>query len=90
MISHPNNSGLAMDQLTRLYVPAHFVRKVNVSYGGRQILSAEVDFTISENPNFRFYFVPRGEGELKAEIVDSNNLKFESSLKIKPGTLAGS
>lgn len=84
MISHPNNSGLAMDQSTRQYTPAHFVRKIDVSYGGRPVLSADVDFSISENPNFRFYFVPRGEGELKAEVVDSNDLHFESALKIAP------
>ena len=85
MISHPNNSGLAMDQLTRLYVPAHFVRRIDVSYAGRPVLSAEVDFTISENPNFRFYFVPRGEGELKAEVVDSDDLKFETSIAVRSG-----
>lgn len=85
MISHPNNSGLAMDQLTRLYVPAHFVRRIDVSYAGKPILTAEVDFTISENPNFRFYFVPRTEGELKAEVVDSNDLKFESSIAVRQG-----
>lgn len=89
MISHPNLSGLAMDQVTRLFTPAHFVRKIDVSYGGTQVMSAEVDFTISENPNVRFYFVPNGPGELKAEIVDSNQLKFESSIQIRPGT-AGS
>lgn len=85
MISHPNSSGLAMDQLTHLYVPAHFVRKVDVTYAGRLILSAEVDFSISENPNFRFYFVPRDAGELKAEVVDSKDLKFETHTQIKPG-----
>jgi sulfur-oxidizing protein SoxY len=90
MISHPNNSGLAMDQLTRLYVPAHFVRRIDVSYAGKPILTAEVDFTISENPNFRFYFIPRTEGELKAEVVDSNDLKFESSISVRQGAGAGS
>jgi sulfur-oxidizing protein SoxY len=85
MISHPNISGLAMDQLTRLYPQAHYVRKIDVSYAGKTILTAEVDFTISENPNFRFYFVPRGEGELKAEVVDTNDLKFETSLAIRGG-----
>jgi len=89
MISHPNLSGMAMDQMTRLFTPAHFVRKIEVSYGGKPVMSAEVDFTISENPNVRFYFVPRGPGELKAHVVDSNQLKFESSIQIKPGT-AGS
>ena len=84
MISHPNNSGLAMDQSTRQFTPSHFVRKVEVSYAGKPVLSADVDFSISENPNFRFYFVPRGAGELKAEVVDSNELRFESALKIQP------
>ena len=90
MISHPNVSGLAMDQVTRLYAPPHFVRKVDVTYGGRPIISAEVDFTISENPNFRFYFVPRGEGELKAEVVDTSDLRFQNSIVVKPGLPSGS
>jgi sulfur-oxidizing protein SoxY len=84
MISHPNNSGLAMDQATRQFTPSHFVRKIDVSYAGQPVLSADVDFSISENPNFRFYFVPQGAGELKAEVVDSNDLRFESALKIQP------
>jgi sulfur-oxidizing protein SoxY len=83
MISHPNDSGLAMDQVTRLFTPPHFVRHVNITYGGQPVLSADVDFSISENPNFRFYFVPRGEGELKAEVVDSSDLRFESALKYR-------
>jgi sulfur-oxidizing protein SoxY len=85
MISHPNHSGLAMDQLTRLYVPAYFVRTINVTYAGRAVLSAEVDFSISENPNFRFYFLPREEGELKAEVVDTKDLKFEYLLAVRRG-----
>jgi len=87
MISHPNNSGLAMDQLTRFTIPARFVRRVEVSYGGKRIMSADVDFTISENPNFRFYFVPHGDGELTAEVVDSHDVRFESSLAVRGGTV---
>lgn len=89
MISHPNVSGLAMDQVTRLYAPPRFVRTVQVSYAGKPVMSADVDFTISENPNFRFYFVPRGDGELKAEVVDSSNATFESSLAIRTAVAAG-
>jgi len=84
MISHPNNSGLAMDQSTRQFTPAHFVRKLDISYAGKPVLSAELDFAISENPNFRFWFVPTGEGELKAEVVDTKDLRFESALQLRP------
>jgi sulfur-oxidizing protein SoxY len=85
MISHPNDSGLVMDQLTRHYTPAYFVRSIRVTYAGRPILTAEVDFSISENPNFRFYFVPVGDGELKAEAVDTKELRFETRLAVRRG-----
>jgi sulfur-oxidizing protein SoxY len=84
MISHPNNSGLAMDQATRQFTPAHYVRIVNVSFAGQPVMAADVDISISENPSFRFWFVPNGEGELKAEVVDSNDQRFQSALKVRP------
>jgi sulfur-oxidizing protein SoxY len=84
MISHPNNSGLAMDQLSRQFTPAHFVRRVEISYAGQPLMSADVDFSISENPNFRFYFTPHGAGELKAEVLDSRDLRFESAIDYRP------
>ncbi len=82
MISHPNLNGLQMDQVTRLYAPAHFVRHVKVSYEGEEIFSAETGFGISENPSFRFYFVPEGNGELLAEVTDTKNLHFTETLRV--------
>ena len=76
LINHPNHSGLAMDPFTRQFIPAHFVRKVDVSYAGKPVFSADVDFSISENPNFRFYFQPRGQGELRVSATDSHDLRF--------------
>jgi len=82
MISHPNDSGLAMDQVTRLYAQPHFVRRIDVSYAGNPVLSADVDFSISENPNFRFYFVPTDGGVLEAKAVDNRDLAFATSLRL--------
>jgi sulfur-oxidizing protein SoxY len=75
---------MVMDQLTRQYTPRRFVRTVNVSYGGQLVLSADLDFAISENPNLRFYFVPRGPGQLSVEVVDSNQTAWKSSLDVTP------
>ena len=33
MIRHPNNSGLQMDQISRLYIPAYFVEQVKIWQG---------------------------------------------------------
>ena len=87
MISHPNDSGLAMDQLTRTYAPPHFVRNIEVRYGGMLVLSAEVDFSISENPNFRFYFIPGSGDELEAKVVDNQDLEFTANLRLDPSRI---
>lgn len=84
MIRHPNLSGLAMNQLTRLYDSPHFVRKVEVAYAGKPVMTADLDFSISENPHFRFYFTPKAEGMLTAQVHDSNNLSFKTALKVSP------
>lgn len=84
MIRHPNLSGLAMNQLTRLYEPPHFVRKVEVAYAGKSVMSADLDFSISENPHFRFYFTPKADGVLTAQVQDSHDLSFKTALKISP------
>jgi sulfur-oxidizing protein SoxY len=84
MISHPNDSGMVMDQMTRQFTPRWYVRTVNVAYGGQSVLSADLDFAISENPNLRFYFVPRGPGRLSVDVTDSNQTAWKSSLDVAP------
>jgi len=81
-IRHPNLSGLQTDQLTQLHIPAHFVKKLRVTYNDTPVLLAETDISISEDPSFRFYFQRRGEGLLKAEIVDSKELAFDTALQL--------
>ncbi|AYH44000.1 quinoprotein dehydrogenase-associated SoxYZ-like carrier [Azoarcus sp. DN11] len=82
MISHPNTSGLAMDQLTRLYPKPHFVRQVTVRYRGQPVFAAEVNFSISENPSFRFVFRSDGDGELEAVVVDTEDRTFQSRVPV--------
>lgn len=84
MIHHPNTSGLAKDQLTQLFIPAYYVRTVRVTYAGKLILNADVDFSISENPNFRFHFVPTQAGELKATIIDTKEREWEGHVDVVP------
>ncbi|WP_199173196.1 quinoprotein dehydrogenase-associated SoxYZ-like carrier [Pollutimonas subterranea] len=84
MIRHPNASGMVMDQATRLYDPPHYVRRLEVAYAGKPVMTADVDFGISENPNFRFYFTPQAAGVLTARAQDSNDLVFDTSLEVTP------
>jgi sulfur-oxidizing protein SoxY len=66
-----------------LFIPADFVRTVEVSYAGRPVLAAQVDFSISENPNFRFYFVPSEAGDLQARVVDTKDREVGASARVE-------
>jgi sulfur-oxidizing protein SoxY len=82
LIRHPSTSGLAVDQTSHIVESPQFVRTVRVLWRDRLVMSANVDFSISENPTFRFNFIPDGEGTLSAEVVDSSELRFESSVPV--------
>jgi sulfur-oxidizing protein SoxY len=89
LVSHPNNSGMQMDQVTRNYVPADFVRTIRLRYSGKPLLTMESDISISEDPSLTFAFVPSAaSGEIEAAVEDSSNRHFERSwpVKVEPGT----
>jgi sulfur-oxidizing protein SoxY len=79
-VMHPNDTGFELNQITLLYIPSHFVRSVRVAYGGRPLFQAETDFSISENPSWRFRFMPRDAGVLTAEVDDSRERHYSGSL----------
>jgi sulfur-oxidizing protein SoxY len=82
-VSHPNNTGFEMDHVTVMTIPPHYVSKVAITYAGKPVISAETDFSISESPYIAFNFVPKGDGELKAEVLDSKEMKFEKAVPVK-------
>ncbi|MGR9043973.1 MAG: quinoprotein dehydrogenase-associated SoxYZ-like carrier [Gammaproteobacteria bacterium] len=69
-ISHPNITGMQMDQVTRFIRKSHFVKQVKVTFDDKPVLLAKTDIAISADPNFRFYFMPEKAGILKAEFSD--------------------
>ena len=77
MIRHPNNSGLQMDQISRLYVPAHFVESVKIWQGEELVLTMQGSIAISEDPNIRFTYVPNGAGPFRVEVTDTQNRIFK-------------
>ncbi|HJV72105.1 quinoprotein dehydrogenase-associated SoxYZ-like carrier [Ideonella sp.] len=81
-VVHPNDTGFELNNQTVMFIPPHFVRSIKVSYGGRKVFDAELDFSVSENPTLRFNFVPHGPGELRAEVEDSKEAHFVGSLAV--------
>jgi sulfur-oxidizing protein SoxY len=82
MVRHPNNSGMQMDQMTRLYVPAHFISSITIWQGDDVLLAIEGGISIAENPEFRFDYRPNGATEFRAEAQDNRGETFEQSWSV--------
>ena len=82
MIGHPNNSGLQMDQVTRLYIPAFFIDQLKLWQDDSLVLAMEGGISISEDPNLRFTYVSNGAKTFRAEAKDTAGHVFRNEWKI--------
>lgn len=81
-IRHPNFNGMQMNQVTRMVTPARFIRTLDVSYAGEQVLHVESDISMSENPAITFGFIPRSKGTLEVKAVDSTDAQFTHTFEV--------
>jgi sulfur-oxidizing protein SoxY len=84
LIRHPNFSGMQMDQVSRLYVPAQFVKSVRIWQGEELLVSIESGISISENPSFRFDYRPNGATGFRAEMEDSDGRSYRQEWPATP------
>ena len=82
MIGHPNNSGLQMDQVTQLYVPAFFVNELRVWQDDNLVLAMEGGISISEDPNVRFTYVPSAAKTVRVEAKDTEGHVFQHEWQV--------
>jgi sulfur-oxidizing protein SoxY len=87
MIRHPNNSGLQMDQVTRLYVPAFFIHALQVWQGDELVLSMDGGISISEDPNIRFTYRANDAKSFRAEASDTDNHVFKGEWPVQPSPM---
>jgi sulfur-oxidizing protein SoxY len=83
MIGHPNNSGLQMDQVTLLYIPAFFVNELHLWQDDSLVLAMEGGISISEDPSLRFTYVSNGAKRFRAEARDTDGHVFQHEWKVE-------
>ncbi|HEV7716839.1 MAG TPA: quinoprotein dehydrogenase-associated SoxYZ-like carrier [Steroidobacteraceae bacterium] len=87
MIRHPNFNGMQMNQVTRLYTSPRFIKTTDVSYEGANVFHLESDISMSTDPVITFGFLPRGTGQMKVDVQDSEDARFDQSFDV-PGAPA--
>ena len=76
MIKHPQYSGLQLNQATGYYIPAKFIREIDVKRGSETVFRMTGGISISEDPNFRFTFAPGADESLEVVATDTDGRTF--------------
>lgn len=78
MLKHPNYSGMQMDPVTGQYIPAKYVKSIDVSRAGELIFHLEAGISLSTNPNIRFSYGSIQGESLEAKGEDSDGATFNA------------
>jgi sulfur-oxidizing protein SoxY len=70
--SHPNHTGMVMDQQTLLYTPMMMVSEITVKQGGELIFRAEGSIAFSQNPMIEFDMKRNGASEVEVTLKDTD------------------
>ena len=87
MMRHPQNSGLQMDQLTRLYIAPFFIENLKIWQGDDLVVAMDGGIAISENPNIRFNYKSNGAANFRAEALDTSKHLFKDEWVIEKSML---
>lgn len=78
LIKHPNSSGLQFDQISRNFIPANYVRSIQVSYKDEPLFKVATDISISEDPAISFAFASKeDDGAFEVQVTDSEGKQFD-------------
>lgn len=76
LVSHPNNNGMQVDQVTHNFIPPRYIQDIIIHYGDDVVLTVDADISLSEDPAITFGFVPHGAGPFRVEVQDSTKAVF--------------
>jgi sulfur-oxidizing protein SoxY len=87
MLRHPQNSGLQMDQLTRLYIPPFFIEDLKIWQGDELMVEMDGGIAIAEDPNIRFNYKPNGAAGFRVEATDTSKHIFRDDWSVEKSML---
>lgn len=83
-LSHPNHTGMVMDQITLLYTPMKMVSEVSVRQGKDIVFTAEGSIAFSQNPMIEFDFKRGGSQDFEVTMKDTDNAVWTKTFHVGP------
>ena len=85
-ISHPNLTGLQMDQITLQYILPRYIDQIDVLQGTEPLATLEAGISLSENPSIAFDYVANGASHMTVTAKDTDDTVFKHQLPVSPGS----
>ncbi|MEN3275745.1 MAG: sulfur-oxidizing protein SoxY [Massilia sp.] len=82
LIRHPMYTGLQRDLSTNGFRPAFFINKIDVTYNGKPVMTADTSIGISENPSIQFGFFADRPGALQVVLHDNQGATFRQAMNV--------
>jgi len=82
-IRHPMRTGLQRDLVSQGYVPAFYINKASFTFNGKPVMTIDIGVGTSEDPYFKFNFVPDALGKLEVKATDNEGKAFVQQVDVK-------
>lgn len=82
-IKHPMRTGLQRDLVSQGFVPAFYINKAEFTYNGKPVMTIDVGVGTSEDPYFKFDFIPDAPGKLDVTATDNEGKSFTQQVDVK-------
>lgn len=85
-VSHPNHTGMVLDQLTLLYIPLRIVSDMEVRQGDDLVFTMKGSMTLSQDPTIGFDYRVNGADRMHVVVTDSDGASWKQSFPIGQGS----
>lgn len=85
-VSHPNHTGMVLDQITLLYVPLKMVSDIEVRQGKDLVFNMTGSITLAQDPTINFDYRVNGASEMTVTARDSDGGAWTKSFPIGQGS----
>lgn len=82
LIRHPNFTGMQMNQVSRTYTPARYIKEIKVTYNDKDVFRLEGDISISANPVIDFGLKAEAKGQVKVVATDTADASWEKTFDV--------
>lgn len=82
-IKHPMRTGLQRDLVSQGFVPAFYINKAAFTFNGKPVMTIDVGVGTSEDPYFKFDFIPDSPGKLDVTATDNEGKTFTHEVEVK-------